>query len=76
MVTKGAHNGYLGDLDELVVVVLSVEEWLLLEDHAGEHAAQGPHVQRVVVLLEVNQQLRALEVPRRHPHIVLLPCSS
>jgi hypothetical protein len=28
--------------------------------NAGEHAAKTPHVQAVVVLLEVHQELRAL----------------
>jgi hypothetical protein len=65
---------YLGNFNELVVVVLSVEEGFLLEDHAGEHAAQRPHVQGVVVLLEVHQQLGALEVAGRHAHVVLLAC--
>lgn len=51
---------YLGNLDQLVVVVVPVEEWLFPEYHPREHTPQGPHVQRVVVLLEVHQQLRAL----------------
>lgn len=38
----------------LVVVVLSVKERLLQEDHAGQHAAQTPHVQTVVVHLETE----------------------
>ena len=28
------------DLDELIVVVFSLEEWLLLEDHSSEHATE------------------------------------
>jgi len=51
-----------------------MEERLLLEDHASEHAAQRPHVEGVVVLLEVYQQLGALEVPGRHAHVVFLAC--
>lgn len=35
----------------LVVVVLSMEERLFLEDHTGQHTAQTPHVQTVVVHL-------------------------
>ena len=30
----------LGDLDKLVIVVLTLEEWFLLEDHTSEHAAE------------------------------------
>lgn len=35
----------------LIVVVMTVEERLLSEDHAGEHATQTPHVQAVVIHL-------------------------
>lgn len=35
----------------LVVVVMTVEEGLLPEDHARQHAAQAPHIQAVVVHL-------------------------
>ena len=45
----------LGDLDELIVVVLALEEWLLLEDHAREHATQGPDVEGVVIGLQIYQ---------------------
>ena len=61
-----------GDAHQLIVIVVSVEEGLLAEYHAGHHAAQTPHVQGIVVHLIVHQQLRALEVARRHAHIVLL----
>ena len=49
-----------------------MKEWLLPEDHGSQHAAQTPHVQTVVVHLIVHQQLRPLEVPAGHPHVVLL----
>jgi hypothetical protein len=35
---------HFGNLDELVVIVMSVEEWLLSKDHTGKHATQTPHV--------------------------------
>lgn len=53
----------LGDLDQLVCIAVSMEERLLAEDHRGEHGAQRPHVQRVIVFLVINQQFRSLEVP-------------
>lgn len=40
---------------DLVIVVLSMEEGLLLEDHTGQHASQAPHVQAVVVHLHRGQ---------------------
>ena len=46
----------------LVVVVVAVEERLLPEDHAGQHAAQAPHVQTVVIHLEEeDSQISELE---------------
>ena len=51
---------------------LPVKEGFFSEDHAGEHAAQTPHVQAVVVHLVVHQELGPLEVPAGHPHVVLL----
>ena len=66
----GAEN--LGDSHQLIVVVVPVEEGLLAEDHAREHATQRPHVQRVIVILEVDQQLGTLKVPGRDAHVVLL----
>ncbi len=62
---------HLCDLDELVRVGVAVEEGLLAEDHGREHGAQRPHVERVVVLLEVDEQLGAFEVARRDPDVVL-----
>jgi hypothetical protein len=37
---------------ELIVVVTAHEERLFLKEHAGEHAAQAPQVQRVVVIAQ------------------------
>ncbi len=45
---------------------------LSIPHHAGQHAAKAPHVQGVVVLLVVNQELWTLEVPRGHSDVVLL----
>ena len=50
---EGVCAEHTRNLDELVVVVVAVEERLALEDEGGKHAAQAPHVEAVVVLLEV-----------------------
>mmetsp|Transcript_14484 Transcript_14484/g.54680 ORF Transcript_14484/g.54680 Transcript_14484/m.54680 type:complete len:214 (+) Transcript_14484:214-855(+) len=63
----------LRNLHQLVVVVGSVEEGLLPEDHSGKHAAQAPHVQGVVILAEIHEQLGSLEVPARDSDVVLSP---
>lgn len=41
--------------------------------HRGEHRAGRPDVEGVIVIVVVDQQLRALEVPRSHAHVVVLP---
>lgn len=64
----GAKN--LGDLDQLVRIATSVEERLLTEDHGCEHSTQGPHIQRIVVFLEINQQLGTLEIARCNADVV------
>lgn len=111
---------HLCNLHELVVIVMTVEERLLAEDHSCgterqsakclsysskalqvhfsysrakvhisysratpmdrckvvfhrrtcKHAAQTPEIQGVVIVLQVNQQLRPLEIARGHPHVV------
>lgn len=40
--------------------------------HRREHGSSGPDIQRIIVVIVVNQQLRSLEVPRCHPHVVIL----
>lgn len=53
------HSWQLADslpLPHLVVVVLTVEERLLPENHTGQHAAQTPHVQTVVIHLHKRLQ--------------------
>ena len=63
---------HLGNLDELIVVITALEERLTLEDHTSKHAAERPDVERVVVGLEVNEQLWSLEVAGSDAHVVLL----
>ena len=54
---------HLRDLDKLIRVAIAVEERFFPEDHRREHSAQRPHVERVIVFLEVNEKLGAFEVP-------------
>lgn len=61
---------HLGDLDQLVGVAVTVEEGLFAEDHGSKHSSQGPHVQRVVVFLEINKKLGTLEVTRGDADVV------
>jgi hypothetical protein len=49
-----------------------VEEGLLAVDHAGKHAPETPHVEGVVVVLQVDEKLGTLKVARRHADVVLL----
>lgn len=52
----------LGDLHQLIGVAVAVEERFLAEDHRGEHRTQRPHIERIVILLEVDKELRTLEI--------------
>ena len=61
----------LCDFHELVLVIPAMEERVFLENNPREHGPETPHVQRVVVEFVIHQQLRAFEVPRGHPHVVL-----
>lgn len=61
----------LSNLDELIRVAVAVKERLFAEDHGGKHGAQAPHVEAVIVLLEVDEQLGTLEVSRSDPNVVL-----
>ena len=63
---------HLGDFDELIVVVTSLEERFALEDHACKHAAERPDIKRVVIGLQINEQLGPLEVSGSDAHIILL----
>lgn len=64
----GAKN--LGDLNQLVRVAVTMEERLLAEDHGRKHGAETPHIETIIVLLEINQQFRALEITRGHTDVV------
>ena len=63
---------HFSNLDELVIIVASLEEGLPLEDHTGKHASERPNVQRVVVRLKVYEQLGSFEIARCNADIVLL----
>lgn len=52
----------LSNFDKLIVVVFSLEEWFLLENHAREHATKRPDIKRIVISLQVNKKLWALEI--------------
>lgn len=63
----------LCDLDKLIRVAAAVEERLLSEDHRGKHGTQAPHVQAVIVFLEVDKQFRPFEVAGGNTNVVLGP---
>ena len=39
--------------------------------HRGEHAPIAPHVQTIIVLLEVHKKFRSFKVARSHSDIIL-----
>ena len=62
---------HLRNLNQLIRITIPMEERFLPKDHTRKHGAQTPHVEAVIVLLEVDEQLGALEVARRDAHVVL-----
>lgn len=44
----------LGNLHKLVRVAVAMEKRLLAENHRGKHGTKAPHVQAVVVFLEID----------------------
>jgi len=60
---------HFSDPYQLIVVVTPFEKWLLDEDHTSEHAAGGPNIQLVVVIVVTEEELGRLEVPRSDPHV-------
>lgn len=61
---------HLGYLDKLVAVRVAVEKGLFAKDHGCEHRPETPHVQAVVVFLEIDEELGSLEVAGGHAHVV------
>jgi hypothetical protein len=56
---------YIPNLDISQYMIPS-SEWLkaaVRQYHSSKHATKAPHVQGVVIILQVNKQLRPLEVP-------------
>ena len=47
-----------------------MEEGLFSEDHGGEHGAERPHVQGIVVFLEIDEKFRTFEVTRGDADVV------
>ena len=64
----------LSNLHQLIRITIAVEKGLLPENHARKHGAQAPHVETVVVLLEIDEQLGTFEVAARHADVVLGAC--
>ena len=59
------------NLDKLIVVVMAMKKRLPLEDERGEHATQAPHVEAVVVLLKIDEELWSFEISAGYTDVVL-----
>ena len=62
----------INDFHQLVIVVLSLEESVHFKHEASEGAADCPHVEGVIVLLVLDEELGALVVARCDTHIIFL----
>jgi hypothetical protein len=50
-----------------------MKKWFLPKDHASKHTPKGPHVQGVIIFLQIDQQLRSFEIARGNANVVLSP---
>lgn len=50
----------LCDLHKLIRIAVAMEEGFFPKDHRCKHGAKGPHVEGVVVFLEIDKKLWAL----------------
>ena len=66
----GPHD--FSDFNKLIIVVRALEERVDLENHASHRTAKRPDVQRIVVELILDKELRSLVISGGHPHVVLL----
>lgn len=62
-----------GNLDQLIRIAVAVEKRFLSKNHRRKHRAQRPHIQRIIVFLEVDEQFRSFEISRRYSDIVFCP---
>ena len=80
---ESLRSQHLRNASELLRVALGAEEGEAVEHDSRDHAAERPHVDRVVVVLFVSrrrwygvirQQLGTLVVARAHAHVQLVFC--
>ena len=72
VIFKVLHSHHVHDPRQLVVVVTPLEESVDAEQHTGKGAPKRPNIERVVILLIVDEQLRSLVIARGDTHIVFL----
>jgi len=71
VLTDNLRADNLGNLDQLIVVVLTMEEGMCHENHTSEHAAERPDIKRVVIILHVDKKFRTLEVAGSDTDVIL-----
>lgn len=72
VVQQGLGSHDVHDFHKLVIVVLSLKESVHFEHEASERAANCPHVERVIVLFVLDEELGALVIARCDTHIIFL----
>lgn len=50
------------NITHLIVVILAMKERLFLKDHTGQHAAETPHVQTVIIHLYTQYSTRLITI--------------
>ena len=61
----------LGNLHQLIIIVVSMKKGFLSKNHASKHASKRPHVKGVIVFLQIDQKLRSFKIARCHADVVL-----
>lgn len=56
---------------QLIIVILTMEKWLLLKDNPCKETSQTPNIQTIIIVLVIQEELRWLEITRCHSTIVI-----
>ena len=56
-------------LQQLIIIVRSLEKWFLHEHHARQHAACRPYIKLIVVVVISKEELGCFKISRSHPTV-------
>jgi hypothetical protein len=62
----------LSHFDKLIIVVISVKEWILLEDDLSHGASSTPNIKGIMISAVIDKQFGSFVVSRGNSDVVLL----